>query len=183
MQDGLNHLYEKLLSTLGEDPDRHGLQRTPERAAEAIRYLTSGYDLNPENELVDAIFPADSDEMISVNDIEFYSLCEHHLLPFFGRVHVSYIPNGRIIGLSKIPLIIDGYAHRLQIQERLTTQIATTLMEQLDARGVGVVIEARHLCVMMRGVLKQNPVIRTFSMLGLFRTDASKRAEFLNTVP
>lgn len=180
MQDSLEKIYRKLIVTLSDDPERQELQRTPERAAEALRFLTSGYKLDPERELANAIFPSDSDEMVLVKDIEFYSLCEHHLLPFFGRVHVAYIPNGSIIGLSKIPLIIDGYSHRLQIQERLTTQIATTLMEHLHARGVGVVIEARHLCVMMRGVRKQSPVIRTSSMLGMFRTNTSMRTEFLN---
>lgn len=180
MQDSLENIYSKLLATLSDDPERQGLRRTPERAAEALRFLTSGYRFNPERELVNSIFPSDSDEMVLVKNIEFYSLCEHHLLPFFGHVHVAYIPNGSIIGLSKIPLIIDEYSHRLQIQERLTTQLATTLMEYLHPHGVGVVIEARHLCVMMRGVRKQGPVIRTSSMLGTFGTNTSMRSEFLN---
>ena len=180
MQDSLENIYSKLLATLSDDPERQGLRRTPERAAEALRFLTSGYRFNPERELVNSIFPSDSDEMGLVKNIEFYSLCEHHLLPFFGHVHVAYSPNGSIIGLSKIPLIIDEYSHRLQIQDRLTTQLATTLMEYLHPHGVGVVIEARHLCVMMRGVRKQGPVIRTSSMLGTFGTNTSMRSEFLN---
>lgn len=182
MSDALERLYGEVLATVGDDPSRHGLQRTPARAAETLNYLTSGYNFNPYMELRDSIFPSESDEMISVNGIELYSLCEHHLLPFFGHAHVGYIPNGHIIGLSKIPRIIDGYAHRLQIQERLTTEVATALMEHLDARGVGVVIEARHLCVMMRGVRKQNSVMRTSCMLGTFRTDSVTRAEFLNLI-
>ena len=182
MRDTLERLYGELLATTGDDPSRQGLQRTPERAAETLRFITSGYDFDPAAELADAVFASESDEMISVNDIELYSLCEHHLLPFFGRAHVAYIPNGHIVGLSKIPRIIDGFSHRLQIQERLTTQVATTLMERLGARGVGVVIEARHLCVMMRGVRKQNSIMRTSCMLGTFRTDSATRAEFLNLI-
>ena len=179
MREGLERAYGELVGASGDDPARDGLRSTPARAAEAFAFLTSGYRGDPAAELADAVFPSESDEMISMKDIELYSLCEHHLLPFFGHAHVAYIPDDSIVGFSSIPRLIDGFAHRLQIQERLTAQVAGALMEVLNARGVGVVIEARHLCVMMRGVRKQNPVMRTSCMLGTFRTDSSTRAEFL----
>jgi len=178
----LEKLFSELLRQIGEDPQREGLQRTPQRAAAALAYLTSGYERDVDIVVNNAIFRSESDEMIIVDNIEMYSLCEHHLLPFFGRCHVAYIPNGKIIGVSKIPRIIDIYSHRLQIQERLTAQIANTVMTRIEAQGVGVVIEARHMCMMMRGVRKQASVMRTSCMLGVFRTSSSTRAEFLNLI-
>ncbi len=187
MGDALAPLYRALLAETGDDPARGGLRSTPERAAEAFAFLTSGYGFDPAAELAGAVFPSESDDaaangMIAVKRTEFHSLCEHHLLPFFGHAHVAYLPNERIAGFSAIPRVIDGYAHRLQTQERLTAQVANALMELLDARGVGVVIEARHLCVMMRGVRKQNPVMRTSCLLGAVRTDRAARAEFLDLI-
>ena len=182
MQDGLERAYNDLVAASGDAATRDGLRATPARAAEAFAFLTSGYHHDPAAELAEAVFPSESDQMISMKDIELYSLCEHHLLPFFGHAHVAYIPNESIVGFSNIPTLIDGFAHRLQIQERLTAQVATTVMEILGAQGVGVVIEARHLCVMMRGVRKQRPVIRTSCMLGTFRTDSTTRAEFLDLI-
>lgn len=182
MREGLQRAYGEVLAASGDDPGRDGLRSTPERAAEAFAFFTSGYRDDPAAALAEAVFPSESDEMICVRNIELYSLCEHHLLPFFGHAHVAYVPDESIVGFSHIPRLIDGFAHRLQIQERLTAQIADTLMEVLGARGVGVVIETRHLCVMMRGVRKQSPVIRTSCMLGTFRTDSATRAEFLASV-
>lgn len=175
----LKGLARELLLALGENPDREGLVKTPERMARALKELTAGYDQDPEKLLNGARFTERYDEVVLVKDIDVYSLCEHHLLPFFGRCHVGYLPNGRIIGLSKIPRLVDCFARRLQVQERLTCQIAETLQGQLQPQGVAVVIEARHLCMMMRGVTQQNATMVTSSMLGRFRTDAKTRAEFL----
>lgn len=182
MQEALEQAYGELLSASGDARARDGLETTPARAAEAFAFLTSGYRFDPAAELADAVFPSESDEMVAMKDIELHSLCEHHLLPFFGHAHVAYVPDESIIGFSKIARIVDGFAHRLQVQERLTAQIAGVLMEALSARGVGVVIEARHLCVTMRGVRKQNPVMRTSCMLGTLRTDSAARAEFLDLI-
>lgn len=171
-----------LITKIGEDPNREGLIKTPSRYARALGYLTSGYRVTPESVLNDAIFHEQYDEMVVIKDIEIYSLCEHHMLPFFGHAHIAYIPNGKIVGLSKVPRMVDVFARRLQVQERLTTQIATTLDEILNPKGIGVVIEARHLCMMMRGVEKQNSSMITSSMLGDFRTCDSTRKEFLSLI-
>ena len=168
-----------LLAELGEDPDREGLAGTPDRVRRMYAELTDGYRTDPETLLNDAAFDVDYDEMVVVRDIEFYSLCEHHLLPFFGKAHVGYLPSGRVIGLSKIPRAVDMFAHRLQVQERLTQQVATFLMERLEPKGVACVIEATHLCTVMRGVRKQEATMVTSAMLGTFRRDAKTRAEFL----
>jgi GTP cyclohydrolase I len=178
MQD----LVRRLLAELGEDPDREGLVRTPKRVEKALRFLTSGYSANIDEVLNDALFTVDYSEMVIVKDIDFYSLCEHHLLPFFGRCHVAYIPQGRVIGLSKIPRLVEIYSRRLQIQERLTSQIAETLREKVRPMGVAVVMEASHLCMSMRGVEKQNSVAVTSAMLGVFREDARTRLEFLELI-
>jgi GTP cyclohydrolase I len=171
-----------LLSEIGEDPDRAGLAGTPDRVRRMYAELTDGYAADPDALLNKAAFEVDYDEMVVVRDIEFYSLCEHHLLPFFGRAHVGYLPRGRVIGLSKIPRIVDMYAHRLQVQERMTQQVATFLMERLDPKGVGCVIEGTHLCTVMRGVRKQHATMVTSSMLGTFRRDARTRSEFLTFI-
>ena len=171
-----------LLTELGEDPERAGLAGTPERVRRMYAELTDGYATDPETLLNGAAFEVDYDEMVVVRDIEFYSLCEHHLLPFFGRAHVGYLPRGRVIGLSKIPRIVDMYAHRLQVQERMTQQVATFLMERLDPKGVACVVEATHLCTVMRGVRKQEATMVTSSMLGTFRADARTRSEFLTFI-
>ena len=168
-----------LLEAIGEDPQREGLLRTPTRAAKAFEFLTNGYRQDLDEIVNDAIFTSDASEIILVKDIELYSMCEHHLLPFIGRVHVAYIPNGKVIGLSKIARIVDVFARRLQIQEQLTVQIADALMKCLEPSGVGVVVEAKHLCMMMRGVEKQNSVMKTSCLLGLFKEDARTRSEFL----
>jgi GTP cyclohydrolase IA len=171
-----------LLSEIGEDPERAGLSGTPDRVRRMYAELTDGYAADPEALLNKAAFEVDYDEMVVVRDIEFYSLCEHHLLPFFGRAHVGYLPRGRVIGLSKIPRIVDMYAHRLQVQERMTQQVATFLKERLEPKGVGCVIEATHLCTVMRGVRKQQATMVTSSMLGTFRRDARTRTEFLTFI-
>ena len=171
-----------LLTEIGEDPERAGLVGTPERVRRMLGELTEGYATDPATVINRATFEVDYDEMVVVRDIEFYSLCEHHLLPFFGRAHVGYLPRGRVIGLSKIPRIVDMYAHRLQVQERMTQQVATFLMEQLAPKGVGCVVEATHLCTVMRGVRKQNATMVTSSMLGTFRRDAKTRTEFLTFI-
>ncbi|HUJ94357.1 MAG TPA: GTP cyclohydrolase I FolE, partial [Terriglobales bacterium] len=173
-------LAREMLVRLGEDPQREGLARTPERMHRALEFLTKGYKEDPQVMLQDALFTVNYDEMVIVKDIEMFSLCEHHLLPFFGKVHVAYIPNGKVIGLSKIPRLIEIFSRRLQIQERLTTQIAETIQKAVDPQGVGVVIEARHLCMMMRGVEKQHSAAVTSSMLGCFRTELETRSEFLS---
>lgn len=167
------------LGLIGEDPDREGLVRTPARVAKSLLALTKGYALTAEDAIGGGVFSEDHDNMIMVRDIELYSLCEHHMLPFFGKAHVAYIPNGKIVGLSKIPRLVDVFAQRLQVQERLTDQIATALNDALRPRGVGVVIEAYHLCMMMRGVQKQNSKTITSAVLGVFREDPRTRDEFL----
>ena len=174
----LQDLVREMLCRLGEDPERDGLRDTPARMARSMEYLTKGYQENPEETLLGALFDVAYDEMVIVKDIEVFSLCEHHLLPFFGKAHVAYIPNGRVIGLSKIPRLVEVFARRLQVQERLTTQIAEAIESAIKPRGVGVVIEARHLCMMMRGVEKQHSATITSSMLGAFR-DKKTRDEFL----
>ncbi len=174
--------YREILTRVGEDVSREGLLKTPERAARAMEFLTQGYDQSLEEIVNDAVFPSDNDEMVIVKDIELYSLCEHHMLPFIGKAHVAYLPDGKVIGLSKIARIVDMYARRLQIQEQLTTQIALAIEQVIGAKGVGVIIEAAHLCMMMRGVQKQNSVTTTSMMLGSFRDNQSTREEFLTLV-
>jgi GTP cyclohydrolase IA len=175
----LADLVRRQLELLGEDPDREGLQRTPARVARSLAYLTRGYELNVRDVVGSGIFSDPHDNMIMVRDIELYSLCEHHLLPFFGKAHVAYIPNGRIVGLSKVARIVDLFARRLQVQERLTAQIADAIHDVLAPRGVGVVVEAEHLCMMMRGVEKQNSKTITSALVGSFLDDAKTRDEFL----
>jgi GTP cyclohydrolase I len=175
-------LVREQLRLLGEDPERNGLLRTPERVEKAMRWLTHGYDLSVEDVIRGAIFDEDHHNMVIVKDIEMYSLCEHHLLPFFGKVHIAYIPNGHIVGLSKLPRVVEVFARRLQVQERLTEQIAHSIMEVLEPEGVGVVIEAVHLCMMMRGVEKQNSKTITSAMKGVFLDDVGTREEFLRLV-
>ena len=175
-------LVRETLVRLGEDPNREGLAATPERVHKAMQYLTKGYHQDPEALLKGALFTVTYDEMVIVKDVEMFSLCEHHLLPFFGKVHVAYIPNGRVIGLSKIPRLIELFSRRLQIQERLTTQIAETIQKVIEPQGVGVVSEARHLCLMMRGVEKQHSAAVTSSMLGCFRNEEETRSEFLSLI-
>ena len=182
MDNKLAELYRQLIEGIGEDPSREGLLKTPARAASALQYLTRGYQQSVEGVVNNAIFESDNDEMILVRDIELYSLCEHHLLPFIGKCHVAYIPTGKVIGLSKIARIVDMYAARLQIQENLTKQIADTVMHAIQPAGVGVIIEARHLCMMMRGVEKQNSKMTTSMMLGTFRDHDRTRSEFLRLV-
>ena len=174
--------YKKIIQSIGEDTDRPGLKTTPERAAKAFQYLTAGYKEDVDRVINNALFPSDNDEMIIIKDIELYSLCEHHLLPFFGKCHVGYLPNGKIIGLSKVARVVDIFSRRLQIQENLTRQIAETLLNHIEAKGVGVVIEAKHLCMMMRGVEKQNSIMTTSCMLGDFRSNSSTRSEFLSLI-
>jgi GTP cyclohydrolase I len=169
----------KLIAEIGEDPEREGILKTPGRVAQSLRFLTSGYQQNIDKVLNGALYSVAYDEMVIVKDIEMFSLCEHHLLPFFGRCHVAYVPNGKVIGLSKIPRIVDVFARRLQVQERLTVQIAETIMEKIKPQGVGVIIEARHLCMIMRGVEKQNSIAVTSHMLGVFRDCEGTRSEFL----
>jgi len=176
----LEAIYRQLLAGLGEDPERQGLVRTPARAAEAMRYLTRGYAMDVRSVLNGAVFDEPYEDMVIVRDIEFYSLCEHHLLPFFGKAHVAYLPAGRIIGISKLARLVDVFARRLQVQERMTVQIAAALEEALRPQGVGVIVEARHLCMMARGVEKQNSKVTTSEMRGLFRSDRRTREELLN---
>ncbi len=180
--DDMEKAFEVLLRAVGEDAARQGLRKTPQRAAMALQYLTRGYEDDPERVINGALFDSDDDEMIIVKDIELYSLCEHHLLPFFGKCHVGYLPGGKIIGLSKVARIVDIYARRLQVQENLTKQIAETLWRHIGAKGVAVVIEAKHLCMMMRGVEKQNSIMKTSCMLGTFRKELSTRSEFLSLI-
>ena len=177
----LQELTREMLLRLGEDPERDGLLRTPERMEKSLLYLTKGYQENPEETLLGAMFEVAYDEMVIVKDIEMFSLCEHHLLPFFGKVHVAYIPQGKVIGLSKVPRLVDVFARRLQVQERLTTQIAEAIRSAINPQGVGVVVEARHLCMMMRGVEKQHSSTITSSMLGAFR-EKETRDEFLRLI-
>ena len=178
-QERLQEIVRTMLKEIGEDPGREGLVQTPSRVAKSLSFLTSGYAKDIQKELNDAVFNEKYSEMVIVKDIDFFSMCEHHMLPFFGRVHVAYIPNGKIIGLSKIPRIVEVFSRRLQVQERMTQQIADTLYETLSPMGVGVVIEARHMCMMMRGVEKQNSAATTSAMLGAFRDDDKTRQEFL----
>lgn len=178
----LQSLVTEMLLALGEKPGRNGLLKTPERVAKALTFMTQGYQRDIDQLLNGALFPIEYDEMVIVKDIDFFSMCEHHLLPFFGRVHVGYLPNKKVVGLSKIPRIVDTFARRLQVQERLTVQIAETLSTKLNAHGVGVVVEARHLCMMMRGVEKQNTIAVTSSMLGAFRSQSQTRLEFLKLI-
>jgi GTP cyclohydrolase I len=180
--DRLEEAVRATLRELGENPKREGLQKTPHRVAESLRFLTSGYHKDVKKVLNGAVYSVAYDEMVIVKDIEIFSMCEHHLLPFFGRCHVAYIPTKKVIGLSKIPRLVDVFARRLQIQERLTNQIAETIMETIKPQGVGVIIEAKHLCMVMRGVEKQNSVAVTSAMLGAFRDDGQTRAEFLRLV-
>ena len=178
----MKEYFKKIMESIGEDVNREGLLKTPERAARAFEFMTAGYSQNIQDIVNGAIFESDMDEMVIVKDIELYSTCEHHLLPFFGRAHVAYLPDGKVIGLSKIPRIVDMFARRLQIQEQLTRQIADMILEVTRCRGVAVVIEARHMCMMMRGVEKQNSSMTTSTMLGLFRSESSTRSEFLNLI-
>ena len=172
--------WAKIIEAIGEDLNRPGLVDTPKRAAKAFEFLTRGYQQSVDEVVNNALFPSDSSEMILVQDVELYSLCEHHLLPFIGKCHIAYIPTGKVLGLSKVARIVDVYARRLQIQEALTSQIAKTIMAVTDAEGVGVIIEAQHMCMMMRGVEKQNSVMKTSAMLGSFRSEEKTREEFLS---
>lgn len=178
----MQELIRQLLLEIGEDPARQGLRKTPERVAESMRFLTEGYRRDVAKEFGDAVFDSENREMVLVRDIDFYSMCEHHMLPFFGRAHIAYIPDGKIVGLSKLARLVDVYARRLQVQENLTTQIAYALQDFLQPKGVGVVVKAQHLCMMMRGVERQNSVTITSEMLGEFHDDASTRSEFLSLV-
>ena len=178
----IEKITQTLLEEIGEDPKREGLIRTPKRVAKAWEFLSRGYEQNIENIINNAIFHDDYDELVTIKDIDFFSLCEHHLLPFLGKAHISYIPNGKVVGLSKIPRIVEIFARRLQVQERMTQQIASTLNEVLSPRGVAVVLEAKHMCMQMRGVEKQNSHATTSSMTGLFREDERTRKEFLNII-
>ncbi len=175
-------LYRELLSRLGEDPNRDGLLRTPERMEKSLNFLTRGYTMDVTEVLHEALFDVEYDEMVIVKDIEFYSMCEHHMLPFFGKAHVAYVPNGKVIGLSKIPRLVDVFARRLQVQERLTRQIADAITEAIQPQGVAVILEGQHLCMMMRGVEKQLSSTVTSSMLGVFKTQLQTRNEFLSLV-
>lgn len=181
-QDPFQQHVRAMLSGLGEDPDREGLQKTPERVEKALRFLTQGYEQDADALVNDALFTVEYDEMVIIRDIEVYSLCEHHLLPFFGKAHVAYIPNGKVVGLSKIPRLVDMFARRLQVQERLTVQIAEAIEQKLRPRGVGVVIEAMHFCMLMRGVEKQNSLAVSSCMRGAFREQQQTREEFLSLI-
>ena len=180
--DKIVPLVRQLLVELGEDPDREGLKDTPKRVAKAMAFLTQGYRARLEDVINNALFTQDTSSMVIVKDIEVYSMCEHHMLPFFGRCHIGYIPDGKVFGVSKLARIVDMYARRLQLQERLTEQISQTVMTEIGAKGVGVMIEARHLCMMMRGVEKQNSTMVTSSVLGVFREHLATREEFLNLI-
>jgi GTP cyclohydrolase I len=180
--DPIEPLVEAMLKELGEDPGRDGLLRTPRRVAKSMRFLTQGYEQDPQEILNDALFDVTYDEMVIVKDIELYSLCEHHLLPFLGRAHVAYIPNGKVVGLSKIPRLVEMFARRLQVQERLTSQVAETLESILHPKGVAVVIESIHLCMMMRGVSQQNSFAITSSLRGVFESNSKTRSEFMDLI-
>lgn len=179
--DRIADRYTNILTDLGEDPAREGLQKTPERVAKALQYLTHGYDLDPEEILRSAMFTEDHNQMVIVKDIELYSMCEHHMLPFFGKAHIAYIPNGKIVGLSKLPRVVDAFARRLQVQERLTDQIKNCIQTTLNPLGVAVVIEAQHMCMQMRGIQKQNSVTTTSSFTGAFEKDTTRK-EFINLI-
>jgi GTP cyclohydrolase I len=181
-EDPIGRLVRELLQEIGEDPSRDGLEQTPGRVAKAFRFFTRGYRQNPREILGEALFDVSYDEMVLVKDIEFYSLCEHHILPFFGRAHVAYIPNGKVLGLSKIARLVEIFARRLQVQERLTVEIAETIDRELSPRGVAVVVEAIHLCMMMRGVEQQNSFAITSSLRGVFQTDSKTRSEFMELI-
>jgi GTP cyclohydrolase I len=178
----LEDLFEGILKGIGEDPSREGLLKTPARCAKALREMTRGYSQDPEEIINGALFTEDYSEMIIMKDIDFYSLCEHHMLPFFGKVHMAYLPSGKIVGISKMARLVDVFARRLQVQERMTTQIASLLMDKLSAEGVAVVAEAEHLCMRMRGVEKQNSSVVTSAMFGVFRTSQETRDEFMNLI-
>lgn len=180
--DSLKEKYEVILEEIGEDPNREGLLKTPERVAKAMQYLTHGYNTDPSNILKSAMFAEDYNQMVLVKDIELYSLCEHHMLPFFGKAHIAYIPNGYIVGLSKIPRVVDAFSRRLQVQERLTNEIRDCIEETLKPKGVAVVIEAKHLCMQMRGVQKQNSATTTSAFSGAFMESEKTRAEFMNLI-
>ena len=175
-------LYREMLTRIGEDPTRDGLLRTPERMEKSMAFLTRGYTMDVTTVLHDALFDVDYDEMVIVKDIEFFSMCEHHLLPFFGKAHIAYVPNGKVIGLSKIPRLVDVFARRLQVQERLTRQVGDAITEAINPQGVAVILEAQHLCMMMRGVEKQHSSTVTSAMLGVFKTQLQTRNEFLSLV-
>lgn len=175
-------IYSEILKNIGENPQREGLIKTPERVAESLQFLTHGYDLNPEEILKSALFKEEYSEMVLVKDIEIYSLCEHHMLPFFGKAHIAYIPDGTIVGLSKIPRVVDAFARRLQVQERLTIEIRDCIQETLKPKGVAVVIECSHMCMQMRGVQKQNSVTTSSAFTGLFLTSDTTRREFINLI-
>jgi GTP cyclohydrolase I len=178
----MEQAFAKIIEAIGEDLDRPGLKDTPKRAAKAFQFLNNGYEKDIDTVINGALFPSDNEEMVIVKDIELYSLCEHHLLPFIGKCHVAYLPSGKVLGLSKVARIVDMFARRLQIQENMTKQIADTIMEVTDAKGVGVVIEAQHMCMMMRGVQKQNANMKTSVLLGKMREDARTRSEFLTLI-
>ncbi len=180
LDKSLEDSWANIIESIGEDLSRPGLLDTPKRAASAFQFLTRGYQQSVDEVVNEALFPSDSSEMVLVQDVELYSLCEHHLLPFIGKCHVAYIPTGKVLGLSKVARIVDVFARRLQIQEALTTQIAQTIMDVTNAQGVGVIIEAQHMCMMMRGVEKQNSLMKTSAMLGTFRSDQKTRDEFLS---
>jgi GTP cyclohydrolase I len=178
----MEQAYLDILKAIGEDPDRAGLADTPARAAKAMQYLMQGYSMDIDEVINDALFPSDTDEIIIVKDIELYSMCEHHMLPFIGKCHVAYLPKGKVLGLSKVARIVDVFARRLQIQENLTSEIAHCILEKTDAAGAAVIIEAQHMCMMMRGVQKQNSIMTTSCMLGAFRNKATTRNEFLSLI-
>ena len=180
--DSIAKSYSSILSDIGEDPTREGLLKTPERVAKALQFLTHGYDVDPSEILKSAMFKEDYSQMVIVKDIEIYSLCEHHLLPFFGKAHIAYIPNGHIVGLSKIPRVVDAYARRLQVQERLTIEIRDCIQRTLEPKGVAVVIECSHMCMQMRGVQKQNSVTTSSAFTGLFLKNDATRKEFINLI-
>lgn len=179
--ESISGVYKQVLTDIGEDANREGLEKTPERVAKALQYLTHGYDLDPAEILTSAMFSEDHDQMVIVKDIEVYSMCEHHMLPFFGKAHVAYIPDGKIVGLSKIPRVVDAFARRLQVQERLTDQIKACIQETLQPLGVAVVIEAQHMCMQMRGIQKQNSLTTTSSFTGAFEEDKTRK-EFINLI-
>lgn len=180
--ENISSIYKSILSQIGENPEREGLIRTPERVAKALQFLTQGYDIKPEKILKSALFNEEYSEMVIVKDIEVYSMCEHHMLPFFGKAHIAYIPNGTIVGLSKIPRVVDAFSRRLQVQERLTIEIRDCIQETLKPKGVAVVLECQHMCMQMRGVQKQNSVTTSSAFTGLFLSNDSTRKEFINLV-